>query len=201
MKTLLRFLALAIVGASLSSCEAIKVSKGESNPGTLSQAQNLGFEEGVAGDGDPQAWDRRGGEPESYSFAIDSEVKRSGRSSARISLRPGVTAEDLDTSLIQCVESENFTGKTFHLNGWIKTVKAEGSGAAFWVGAYEAASQSTTTSWYPSSEHEWRSGDTDWSKYEAITEGLPEETDRVCFGPILYGSGTAWFDELTVEAK
>lgn len=200
MKTFLRFLVLVIVGASLSTCEVVEVSKGESDPGTLSQARNLGFEEGTAGDGDPTAWDRRGGEPENYMISIDSSTKRSGTSSALIRLNPDVgEAGNSDSSLIQCLEAESLVGKAFHLEGWIKTQEAQGEGAALWIGAY-GPGDSSTGGWFPADD-EWRSGSLDWSLYEAFTEPIPEETERICFGPILYGSGSTWFDDLAVRAE
>jgi hypothetical protein len=200
VRHLVHLLVSAITVLLLAECQIVKVTKGESNPGTLSQTRNLGFDEGEAGDGDPIAWDRRGGEPESYLFSVDSNIKRSGKSSALIRLKPDTPdPEELDTSLIQCTEPDSFIGKSFRLNGWIKTEGADGEGAALWIGAY-GRSNSDAGSWFPA-EDEWRRGSVDWSLYEAHTNPLPEETNKVCFGPILYGSGSAWFDDLEVVTE
>src|SRR5687767_5848164 len=105
-----RAVGILLMAAILSAgCDVVKVKKGESDPGTLQQGKNLSFEEEEAGDGDPIAWDRRGGDPDSYLFAVDQEIKKSGKSSASIRLKPGTagTAE-LDTSLIQCLTSDSF---------------------------------------------------------------------------------------------
>lgn len=193
--------ALGFLVASLAGCQVVKVTGGESDPGTLRRARNLGFDEGEASDGDPEAWDRRGGEPENYLFSLDGTTKRSGDFSALIRLKPDAGGvADLDTSLIQCVEPEPFVGNAFRLNGWIKTEEAQGEGAALWIGAYGSSSDSTVAGWFPS-EEEWRKGTTDWALYEAFTLPVPDETTKVCFGPILYGSGSAWFDDLEVGTK
>jgi len=188
-------LMLTILG---SGCGVVKVKKGDSNPGTLQTGRNLGFEDGEAGDGDPVAWDRRGGDPDSYLFSVDPKVKRSGKSSALIQLKPDVgDSEGLDTSLIQCIQPESLIGKPFRLSGWIKTDVVEGQGAALWIGTYGSGNSSTGEGWFPA-ENEWRRGSLDWSLYEAFTEPVQQLTEKICFGPILYGSGSAWFDDLEV---
>lgn len=190
--------ALTFLVVSMTGCNVVKVTSGESDPGTLTAAKNLGFDKGEASDGDPKSWDRRGGEPEKYLFSLDAKTKRSGKYSARIRLKPGSSETGLDTSLIQCVDPEPFLGKAFRLNGWIKTEDAQGEGAALWIGAYGLSNRSTVAGGMLPSEGEWRRGSTDWAQYEAHTEPVPYETTKVCFGPILYGAGSAWFDDLEV---
>lgn len=194
----LRFALVVAIILLLPACNVIKVSKGESDPGVLTNAKNLGFDEPAAGDGDPPGWDRRGGEPESYLFEVDPNTKKSGASSALIKLGTQEETEGRDTSLIQCVEPDGFEGKSFRLTGWIKTQGAAGQGAALWIGAYDAAG-GDAGGWFPSDD-QWRAGDQDWSLYEAHTPPLAG-ADKICFGPILYGPGSAWFDELKVSAS
>ncbi len=185
----------------LSACNVIKVSKGESDPGVLKNAKNLGFDEPAAGDGDPPGWDRRGGEPELYLFEVDPNTKRSGASSALIRLGFEEDAEEgIDTSLIQCVEAEGLEGKSFQLTGWIKTEGAAGPGAALWIGAYDASGEPSGSGWFPADD-QWRAGDQDWSVYEAHTPPLAAGVEKICFGPILYGPGSAWFDDLKVSSS
>jgi hypothetical protein len=201
VRNLVHLVVTAIAILFLAECQTVKVTKGDSDRGTLSQTRNLGFDEGEAGDGDPVAWDRRGGDPDSYLFSVDPKTKRAGKSSALIQLkRDAGDPEELDTSLIQCIQPESFIGKPFRLSGWIQTDGAEGEGAALWIGAYGSDNSTTTGGWFPA-ENEWRKGSVDWSLYEADTNPLLQETAKICFGPILYGSGSAWFDDLEVVTE
>lgn len=97
--------------------------------------------------------------------------------------------------------SQNITrdvsGQTLVVAGHIKTEEA--TGAALWLQCWKAdplgvSHVSTTSSIHP------MSGTNDWTSVE-MTVHVPAATDFVTLRCVLKGTGTAWFDEITVTKK
>jgi erythromycin esterase-like protein len=84
-------------------------------------------------------------------------------------------------------------GKTIRFSGYIKTENVSGY-AGFWWRA-DARNQPAA---FANLGDAAPKGTTDWHRYQ-LELSVPAKTNAIYFGPLLAGSGTAWFDDLQVE--
>ena len=84
-------------------------------------------------------------------------------------------------------------GKTIRFSGYIKTENVSGY-AGFWWRA-DARNQPAA---FANLGDAAPKGTTDWHRYQ-LELSVPAKTNAIYFGPLLAGSGTAWFDDLQIE--
>jgi hypothetical protein len=85
--------------------------------------------------------------------------------------------------------------KRVRLHGWIRTSDVTPPGhAALWLRADDANGSVA----FDNTAEVAVSGSTEWTQVTAEIE-VPPEAQRVIFGPLLAGAGTAWFDDLRLE--
>jgi hypothetical protein len=203
MKRLLGFLLITTILAS--ACDVVKVQKAEEPVVSRTRPYNLGFEEGKPGDRVPGWRENPRGE---YRIELVDDEKRSGAKSAMIAALRG---ENADASLNQDYAGDVFAGKTVRVRAWIKvedteiceecnkpnldeSILSEGPrrGAQVRVLGYSPGGGATETLVTP-----LVIGAKDWTLFEAFT-AMPADLESAIIAPILWGKGTAWFDDLEV---
>ena len=86
-------------------------------------------------------------------------------------------------------------GKRVHFSGYIKTENVSGYAGFWW--RVDGASKTGPLAFANLKELAPK-GTTDWKQYE-LEIPVAENATAIYFGPLLAGSGTAWFDNLKVE--
>lgn len=158
-------------------------------PSAASGGFNLDFEDSFSGA--PAPWAFVNGSNNEYQEALDPTVFYSGRQSLRIS---SVSAPSTDKGYAyQELPSTLLTGKKLHLSGAIRTSQNSNGFATIFVEVDEPTT-STVFNLQPNAP----TGTTDWRVY-TITATLPADATDVLFGVTLHGSGTAWFDHLSID--
>jgi erythromycin esterase len=152
---------------------------------------NLDFENSFAGA--PMLWEFVNGNTNEYQEGLDTAVFYSGSQSLRISSGTAPSSDkayayqDLPSSLIR--------GRTLHLSGAIRTSQVSNGFATLFMQVNEPAT-TTIVNLQPNAP----SGTTGWQVY-ALSATVPADTTDVLFGVTLHGSGTAWFDQLSLDVN
>ena len=182
----------------------------ESRGSSLDRPTNVGFEE-VRERGLPKAWrvtQFSGG----YGAATDERVKRSGRRSARLTFTG--TGDAAEAAFNQDLEGRLYAGKTLTVSAWIRTRGTEicqmcrkpglderrlsedpRRGAQVRVLAYTTGDAGVSETLVTPMVM----GNKGWTRFVARTQ-VPPTAYLVIIAPILWGRGTAWFDDVVVTA-
>jgi erythromycin esterase len=123
---------------------------------------------------------------------LDRTVARSGKASGF--LRKTGDGEQKFATLIQEVQSRPFRGKRVRYAGYLKTEKAD-PGAGLWLRVDTA----TASVGIDNMADRKVDGTTNWARYEIVLD-VPTDATVLTFGVLLYGAGTVWVDDLTLEA-
>jgi erythromycin esterase len=142
---------------------------------------NLGFEQ-VTGE-QPTGWRSQ----TSYAWTVVGDPRHGGDHSLRLRSE----GKGPFGAVVASVPADAVRGKHLILRGWIKTDGVKGSAAMFLRvdgggGAFDNMADRGIT------------GTADWTE-AAVDVDVPAGGDRVVFGPMLNGEGTAWFDDLRFE--
>jgi len=129
---------------------------------------------------------------EGYEVALDSAVHHGGNWSLR--MRPvGTGVFGLAT---QSLDAEGLQGNIVRLSGFVRGEDLEGvGGAVLWLRVDGAEGLRSLDS----NGEEWTSGSTDWTSFE-VGGFVDPGAERVSLGVMFVGPGTAWFDDLVLEA-
>jgi erythromycin esterase-like protein len=112
---------------------------------------------------------------------------------SELALAPARTAEAPFGTASGTFPTAPALGKTIHFSGYIKTENVS-EYAGFWWRA-DIGKQSGSFANLGAAAPK---GTTDWQRYE-LELPVPANATAIYFGPLLAGSGTAWFDDLQVE--
>ena len=152
-------------------------------PGPKPLLQNPSFEAGTAG------WSLAvyGARP---TVQADTRIRHGGKQSLRIS-----AAEPSDTALGQDVRLR--PGRCYRLGGWVRTRQLDPRGAPV-CGTLQAQRPGGRGILAGGASHQ---GDTDWTPVEVFFEAPPDGRVHIAvfFVGFGKGTGTAWFDDLTLE--
>src|ERR1017187_4509608 len=162
-------------------CLALTVPAGAQTAQTV--AQILGFENGAAGTF-PTGW---GGSTNS-TILTDCQVSHSGNCSARIARTSSSSAT---FSYLQVSLPMSFAGQTLVWSGWVKTQNVSDF-AAIYFGEYDSYGNSLG---FATTEGMAVGGATDWTSY-SVTLPVYSQAASLHIGALLYGTGTAWIDDL-----
>jgi serine/threonine protein kinase len=144
---------------------------------------NLSFEQ-TTGE-TPTGW----GKHSSYRWSVVRDVIHDGSRSLRLQ-SDGYGAFDSATA---SVPAYNVRGKRLRLRGWVKTEGVTGAAAMF------LRVDGPTMAFNNMKEgREGISGTTGWTQI-SLELDVPQDGEYVVFGPVLFGEGVAWFDELQLE--
>ena len=129
------------------------------------------------------------GAPPGYELTVATEAHHGG-ASLRVRATPGGGFAAAATTL----DATPLRGQRVRLSGWIKTDGlAAADSAALWLrvdGGQEGA--------FDNMAGRGLTGTASW-RAAAVTVDVPADGVTLVLGPLLVGSGTAWFDDLTLE--
>lgn len=150
---------------------------------------NLDFENSF--NGSPGVWEFINAANNEYLQALDTTVVYSGRQSLRIS---SSTAPSSDKAYAyQEIPAALLKGQIVHLSGAIRTSQNNNGFATIFLEVDEAAN-GTVVNLQPNAP----AGNSDWQVY-SLSATLPADVTDILFGVTLHGSGTAWFDDLSID--
>lgn len=137
----------------------------------------------------PRGWEQDGA-IQDFEARVDTTIKRSGMTSARIKF----TGERTNgpAGLKQGFNSENYRGKRLKLSAWIKTENVQS--ANLWM-RFDGSQRMFG---FDDMNNRAIKGTTDWKKYE-ITMDVPDYTIYIAFGFLINGRGQAWVDDFLFE--
>ncbi|MCA9130216.1 MAG: serine/threonine protein kinase [Planctomycetales bacterium] len=138
----------------------------------------------------PADW---GGSLRGYEFFRDSETKRSGQASARLT-RTGDSPSPKFGTIVQAIDARRLTGKRIRYTGYIKTDDVRDH-AALWL-RVDSVSRGTVA--IDNMQKRQIRGTNDWQQYEIVLD-VPEDGALIHFGALLAGDGTIWVDDLSLE--
>lgn len=110
-----------------------------------------------------------------------------------LALAPSAAQQSAFGTAIGAFPVELAAGKTIRFSGYIKTQDVSNYAGLWWradVGNQPAAFANLGDS--------APKGTTDWKRYELELK-IPANATGIYFGPLIAGSGTAWFDDLSIE--
>lgn len=200
-----RLVLLVLSALLVSGCDVVKVKQPEETRIERTETFNLDFEEGDPGDRVPGWWENIRGQ---YRIELVDDVKRSGAKSARIKALSG---ENTDAALNQTYFGAMGAGKTVRVTAWIKVEDTEICEQCNRPGLDgltlpEGPRRGAQVRVIGDNQHVIVTetlvtplvmGNKDWIRFEAFA-AMPADTSSVIIAPILWGKGTAWFDDLEV---
>ena len=153
---------------------------------------NLGFERRSV-DGNARPWGWSGTRlPSTMNMQLDSSVRREGERSLRVT-RKTANGDSRSHDLLRLHIPPRFAwGQEVILRGWIRSANADGGGRLrleVWEPGEVVAADSSAR---------WLVGDEEWTRYE-LGVSVDSSAMYVVIIPEFRGSGTVWFDDLTIE--
>lgn len=150
--------------------------------------QNAGFERTAeSGSNQPLHWSTGG---KGYEITVTDKAAYRGSRSLQIqrteSGRFGVATQTL--------KADSLDATRLRLSGYIKTQDTEEGYAGLWVRVDGPESMLALKNM----EGRGATGTTPWTRHK-IEVRVPKEAERILFGALMPGSGTAWFDSLELE--
>ncbi len=150
---------------------------------------NLDFEQ--ESDNEHQVVKAWGGGGRGYEQARDATTMHSGNASGRIRR---VTDQGSFGTFAQSFSAEEFRGKRVRYSGFLKTLDAEKTGLWMRIDGPERALLG-----FDNMSNRAVEGTTDWTEHAVVLD-VPENATHIALGFLLIGDGTAWGDDLTLEA-
>jgi hypothetical protein len=141
----------------------------------------------------PAGWFVAGSAPNDYEFSRDTSIAQSGRSSALIAAKPGITSNGFGT-LMQIIDAESYRGSRLRLSGYLKT--SEVAKAQMWM-RVDGPDRRILS--FDNMDARPVSGTTGWTRYEIVLD-VPADSIDIAFGFLLIqGGGKVWGDSFKVE--
>lgn len=119
--------------------------------------------------------------------ASDSVVVHGGAASYRL-----VTGTSDFGSSVVTLDATDLRGKRVRLHGWVKTDAVDSGWAGVWLRVDDGATG------FDNMAGRGVTGTAEWREAVATVD-VAEGASRIALGPLIVGSGTAWFDDLTIE--
>ncbi|RYE27249.1 MAG: hypothetical protein EOP45_01840 [Sphingobacteriaceae bacterium] len=156
--------------------------------GRVTFAQDLGFEKPDAGNhGLPTGLSINGS---GFDVRLDAAVKHSGKYALQIASK--TDAPDNSYSSAGYTVPGNLSAKKLVLKGWIKTSGISGTGrAALWLRADGDKGVLAMDNMMVSPVAD----NIDWTQF-SVTVPYDSNVKKIVFGGMLFGKGSAWFDDL-----
>jgi hypothetical protein len=154
------------------------------------RVRNGGMEEGAAGT--PVGWTHDYGDSQ-HQASWTAEQAHTGTHSLKLWVAPGAERQWISTRQQGLVMRP---GAHYTLRGWVKAQDVTADG---WVGWYihvgNAANPMVLIA-----DAQGGSGTFDWKQVTSEFTA-PADTDRADIGTVLWGSGTTWFDDVSLECS
>lgn len=135
----------------------------------------------------PSSWSSAGSAPKNYDMTLDTVMKRSGSSSARIAYKDGDPKEF--GALVQRIDAIRYRGKRLMLSAWLKT--SEATSAHIWMRIHSTPTLMTA---FDNMRNRAVTGTSGWHRYDVVLD-VPKDATYVAFGAFLIGKGTLWVDD------
>lgn len=195
----MRRASLAVLALVLSGCGVITFSNGVTH---IESAENLDFEGGTHAGSLPSSWQvaqgAQSGTPQDYSFAVDGEERHGGDRSLRIRAERAPGAHG---GVYQCISRPSLDRPVVRLRAFIRTDAAGGDGASLWI---SASDDSFETIAFENMDGRRARDTADWTAHDVeitIPEDRLGDVAELCFGFFADGTGTAWVDDMELEAS
>lgn len=157
-------------------------------------AANFNF---LASDKIPKGWFEAGNNPTEYDVVVDNEVKFQSNVSVRIASLNPKGDKDFGT-LMQTISADEYLGKRLSFSGYIKVENAN-KGAALWMRIDgDREKKPSPTLKFDNMNDRMLMGSHDWKKFEIVLD-VPQESQWISFGMMLYDKGKSWFANLEFE--
>lgn len=185
---------IALLGAFLMAALTVA-------PVDAQRPLNLDFETaGVAGTGQPWGWTLGWSAfagASAASFALDSAVRRGGRSSLRIAL-PDSAPETEPQAIMLMLPSDFALGRELRVTGWTRTAALRGRAMLTLEAWRDRAFAAADTAWIDAASA--AIGTAEWTRVE-LRIRVPAERDihSIVVAAAIDGSGTVWFDDLELR--
>jgi erythromycin esterase len=147
------------------------------------------FDSSVSWSPVPTGWEFYGPD---FQFALDTSTAVDGAQSLRIKSLTGETTQFGEA--YEFLTAEPAIGNTFHLSGYIRTQAVNGN-ASLWANVYDAQSKFLAGGNSP-----LVAGTQGWQRYD-LYMSVPAGAVGLNFGVMLNGTGTAWFDNLSIDVN
>jgi hypothetical protein len=142
----------------------------------------------------PLGWTKAGARPDLYDVGIDSLVRRTGKRSAYIAARAGVTHGTWAT-LSQGINASSYIGRRMSVAAWIRR---DSPGACQGFVAIDGEYQGKRAALAFASEVENpQPCGTEWRRFSIVLD-VPQQARRMVYGYRLSGAGRVWIDDVTV---
>lgn len=140
-------------------------------------------------------WLVAGSRPQDYRVELEEGGGRHGTLAASLSSRgPGSPPEGFVT-LMRWIDAQPYQGKRVRLSAWVKAESVEGW-AGLWMRVDDDDADRSTA--FDNMEDRAIQGTREWRRYEVVVDVAPVG-DRVSYGLLLSGKGTAWVDDFRIE--
>ena len=127
-----------------------------------------------------------------YHIGIDKEVRFNGDVSAYLSSENG--GEDDFGTLMQACWAKEFSGHKVRLSAFVKT-----SEVTAWAGLWFRIDdvEGNTINFENMLDRPIK-GTTDWKEYSILLD-VPNNSARLLYGVLLYGTGNVWLDKVSIQ--
>ncbi len=142
----------------------------------------------------PHGWESFSPSPAAFDASLDSGQAQNGRRSGRIRSRTEVKTRQW-VSLFQKIDAREYRGRRVLLKGYLKADQIQG-----WSGLFLRVDDAEEKALaFDNSSNRPLRGDSDWTLY-SIELDVPHQAAELHFGLILSGPGSAWLDNLSLQA-
>lgn len=141
----------------------------------------------------PEGWLRAGSQPKDYKMEIDKKTFKVGSQSACIKS----TKKKIEGfgTLMQMSKADEYLGKKIKLTAFVKSEDVK-DWAGLWL-RVDGQKKGETLS-FDNMQDRPIKGTSNWARY-SITLDVPNDASRINYGALLSGTGTIWFDGLSIE--
>ena len=139
----------------------------------------------------PKGWFSNGSHVKNYEISVDTNVKHSGRASARIKSIADTPADGFG-GFMQLFAADAYHGKRVRMSAWLKSENA--NSLQLWFRLDGAKSMFG----FDNMDNRGVKGTSDWKKYE-LTLDVPANTVNIAFGAFIIGTGQGWVDDFQFE--
>ena len=126
---------------------------------------------------------------------VDPDYAAALNEAGKLALAPSTASQAPFATASGAFPLDDARGKRVHFTGYIKTENVSGYAGFWW--RVDGDSKTGPLA-FANLQDRAPKGTTDWKQYE-LEIPVAENATAILFGPLLSGSGTAWFDNLKVE--
>ena len=147
----------------------------------------------LAGEGAPKGWFLAGSSPKDYKTSVDTNMTRSGKTSA--CLKSVVATPAGFGTMMQTIKADSYRGKRVRMSGYVRS-----DGVTDWAGLWmRVDGPKGEPMAFDNMQNRAIKGTGDWSKYDVVLD-VPADAKEIAFGVLLSGTGQVWINDLSFES-